>query len=239
MLDLPDVTLVAVYTVEHALTLEAVDDCTLQVRFGAVRLFTDERLDMQGPTGDDWKVIPTPRFTDLRAAGEFTTYEVPRHIRTSHALFIHWDSWVVDPGAWTPEFLGCDYVGAPWWYRDGLNVGNSGFCLRSRRLLAHLAANRDEFPLGSPEDHVLCREYRPRLTQFRWADDALAHRFAFERTRQPGVRSFGYHGMFNWPIVMTDEAIWARMARATPYAMRSPHYREMLAGMHNRWQAPQ
>ncbi len=27
----------------------------------------------------------------------FTTYEVPRYIKTSHVLFIQWDSWIVDP----------------------------------------------------------------------------------------------------------------------------------------------
>lgn len=227
MLDLSDVTLVAVYTVEHELTLAAVDDCMDHARFGTVRLFTDRDL------GRDTVVIP--RFADLRRAGEFTTYEVPKYIATSHALFIHWDSWVIDPAAWTDEFLACDYVGAPWWYADGLNVGNSGFCLRSKRLLDFLAAHPDEFPLRAPEDHVLCREYRPRLPQFRWADDALAHRFSFERTPRPCYPCFGYHGMFNWPAVMTDEQIWVRMARATPYALRSMHYREMLAGMHSRW----
>ena len=46
-------------------------------------------------------------------AGAFTTYEVPRYIRTSHAMFIHWDSWIVDPSMWRPQFLDCDYIGAP------------------------------------------------------------------------------------------------------------------------------
>ncbi len=230
MLHLPDVTLVAVYTVEHELTLAAVDECCRHAQFGAVRLFTDR------DQGRD--TILTPPFTGLRGAGEFTTYEVPKHIETSHALFIHWDSWVVDPAAWTDEFLACDYVGAPWWYRDGMNVGNSGFCLRSRRLLDFLAAHPDEFPLGSPEDHVLCREYRPRLPQFQWASDALAKQFSFERTPRPVGPCFGFHGMFNWPAVMTDDQIWARLARATPYVSRSSHYRELLGVMYNRWRQP-
>ena len=161
MLDLPDLTLVAIYTVAHELTEMAVAECTRHVRFGDVKLFTDRPLRSQG---DAIQIEP---FGDLRQAGAFTTYEVPRHIRTSHALFIQWDSWIVDPSMWRSQFLDCDYIGAPWWYRDGLNVGNSGFCIRSKALIDFLAAHPAEFPLASPEDHVLCRHYRSQLPQFK------------------------------------------------------------------------
>jgi hypothetical protein len=213
MLDLPDLTLVAVYTVAHELTEMAVAECTRHVRFGDVKLFTDRPLRSQG---DAIQIEP---FRDHTQAGIFTTYELPRYIKTSHILNVQWDSWIV-----------CDYVGAPWWYRDGLNVGNSGFCIRSKALIDFLAAHPAEFPLGSPEDHVLCRHYRPRLPQFKWADEALAHEFSFERTRAgPGARSFGFHGMFNWPYVLTDAQIEARIIRATGYVLGSQHCREMRA----------
>ena len=224
MLDLPDLTLVAVYTVCHELTEMAVAECTRHVRFGDVKLFTDRPLRSQS---DAIQIEP---FSDLMQAGAFTTYEVPRYIRTSHALFIHWDSWIIDPSMWRPQFLDCDYIGAPWWYRDGLNVGNSGFCIRSKALIDFLAAHPAEFPLAAPEDHVLCRHYRPQLPQFNWADEALAHEFSFERTRAgPGARSFGFHGMFNWPYVLTDAQIEARVVRATGYVLGSQHCREMGA----------
>ncbi len=160
---------------------------------------------------------------------QFTAYEVPRYIRTSHVLFIHWDSWIIDPSMWRPQFLECDYIGAPWWYRDGLNVGNSGFCIRSKALIEFLAAHPTEFPLAMPEDDVLCRQYRPRLPQFKWADEALAHQFSFERTRIPGAGSFGFHGMFNWPYVLTDVQIAERLLRASAYVLGSEHCREMQA----------
>jgi len=223
MLDLPDLTLVAIYTVAHELTEMAVAECTRHVRFGDVKLFTDRPLRSQG---DAVQIEP---FGDLMQAGIFTTYEVPRYIRTSHVLFIQWDSWIVDPSMWRPEFLECDYIGAPWWYRDGLNVGNSGFCIRSKALLDFLAAHPKEFPIGSPEDDVLCRQYRPRLPQFKWADEKLAAEFSFERTRIPGGRSFGFHGMFNWPYVLTDAQIAARLLRATGYVLGSQHCSEMQA----------
>jgi Protein of unknown function (DUF5672) len=223
MLNLPDLTLVAVYTVAHELTEMAVAECTRHVRFGDVKLFTDRPLRSQV---DGIQIEP---FANPMQAGTFMTYEVPRHIKTSHALFIQWDSWIVDPSMWRPQFLDCDYIGAPWWYRDGLNVGNSGFCIRSKALIDFLAAHPDEFPLALPEDEVLCRVYRPRLPQFKWANEALAHQFSFERTRVPGARSFGFHGMFNWPFVLTDAQIEARILRATGYVLKSQHCSEMRA----------
>ena len=225
MLDLPDLTLVAIYTVAHELTEMAVAECTRHVRFGDVKLFTDRPLRSQG---DAIQIEP---FGGLMQAGAFTTYEVPRHIRTSHALFIHWDSWIVDPSMWHPPFLECDYIGAPWWYRDGLNVGNSGFCIRSKALIDFLATHPVEFPLASPEDHVLCRHYRPQdsrnlsglmrrwPTNFRLSARALARALA----------SFGFHGVSNWPYVLTDAQIEARIVRATGYVLGSQHCREMRA----------
>jgi hypothetical protein len=218
MRELPDVTLVAVFTVCHELTLRAVDDCASRARFGAVRLFTDREIGRER--------IPAGPFASFDEAARFTTYEVPKHIETSHALFIHWDSWIVEPSMWRDDFLAYDYVGAPWWFSDGMNVGNSGFTIRSKRLIDFLAANEAQFPIGTPEDLVLCRTYRKRLPQFRWAPQALAHEFAFERTRAT-ERSFGFHGMFNWPFVLSDAEIDERMTLATPYVLQSAHYHEM------------
>ena len=101
-------------------------------------------------------------------------YHAPEHVETSHALTIQWDSGIVSPAQWSDEFLGCDYVGAPWgWHGDAHEVGNGGFSLRSRRLMQYVAEHRETFPLGHPEDDVLCRRYRPELERagFRWASE--------------------------------------------------------------------
>lgn len=228
-LDLPDVTLVAVFTVAHDLTLMAVDDCLRQAKFGDVKLFTDRDVGREA--------VRAGPFASLDEAGRFSTYTLPRHIDTSHILSIHWDSWIVQPEMWRDEYLQYDYVGAPWWYRDAYNVGNSGFCLRSKRLMDYIAANEAEFPMLMPEDLALCRVYQPRLPQFRWAPPALAHLFAFERTRVT-AKSFGFHGMFLWPDVLTDAEIEHRMKFATPYVVESGHYREMREIMKRRGPNP-
>src|ERR1700687_3454326 len=46
---------------------------------------------------------------------------------------------LITPAAWREEFLGCDYIGAQWfWHDDAMRVGNGGFSLRSRKLLLAL-----------------------------------------------------------------------------------------------------
>ena len=217
MLELPDVTLVSIATVCHELTTMAIEDCTSRVNFGDVQVYSDR---------DIW---PGTRhiepFVDLSKAGEFTTYELPYNIKTSHALFIHYDSWVLDADMWNSEYLKYDYIGAPWWYTDGFNVGNSGFCLRSVALMKFLAEHKDKFPMAMPEDDVLCRGYRSILPQFTWAPQELAQAFSFERVR-PAIdsRHFGFHGMFNWPFILGYDGLVKRMriAKVTPYLQRHP-----------------
>jgi Protein of unknown function (DUF5672) len=228
LLDLPDVTLVALFGIEHELTLMAVDECLKRVRFGDVKLFTDNSMGRRAVDA---------RWATVQEGARFATYAVPCYIKTSHTLWIHWDSWVLDERAWTDDFLRYDYVGAPWWFQTGNNVGNSGFTIRSKRLMEFIAANEAAFPIGSPEDIVLCREYAPRLPQFRWAPEALAHKFAFERVRREQF-TFGYHGLWNWVHVLTDMEIHQRLAKATPYAMSRVEYPELLALMAYRAQNP-
>jgi hypothetical protein len=128
--------------------------------------------------------------------------EVAPHVATSHALAIQWDSWVVDPGMWRKEFLEYDYIGAPWWYKDGMNVGNGGFCLRSTALMRFLRKHRDRFPCTNTlDDDLLCRKYRTALQEegFVWAPDNVALDFSFEVIRPvPDSRHFGFHASYNF-----------------------------------------
>lgn len=208
MLHLPDVTLVCPYTIAHRLHEMAAEECLRHAKFGDV---------LVGELSGDYV--------------RYFHYEMPKLIRTSHILMIQWDSWIINPNAWTDEFLNYDYVGAPWWYRDEYNVGNSGFCLRSKQLLEFIAQHPDEFPIGRPEDHILCREYQKRLPQFKWAPQELAWHFSFERTAAyPLNEVFGFHGVFNFPIVLKGDALADRLAlvRKEPYITSKPEWQELM-----------
>lgn len=221
-LQLRDVTLVAMDTVCSELTYLAVNDCMRQADFGDVKVFT-----IHGKK--DFGVSIEP-FASVEEAGEFQLYKMPDYVSTSHILFIEFDSWIIDPSMWRDEFL-CDYIGAPWWWKDQYNVGNSGFCIRSKELMLYLREHRDKFPMVMPEDHTLCRKYRPMLEpQFKWADEKTARDFSFERIR-PAIdsRHFGFHGIFNWPFVMSNVDFANRMeiARRTPYLQQDKRLQEL------------
>lgn len=235
-LHLPDVTLVAVDTVCHELIARAIADCLDAVQFGAVHIHTDDPAPF-ARLGIDGVFSAVAPFTSLDAVMAYLWYEVPRPIETSHALIIQWDSGIVSPAQWSPQFLACDYVGAPWgWHGDDHEVGNGGFSLRSRALMQYVAAHRDEFPLGDPEDDFLCRRYRPALERagFRWAPRDLALRFSFERTGFAGADGhFGYHGIFNWPRVFSFAALQERIALmlGNKYLNQPKHLGELLHAM--------
>jgi hypothetical protein len=235
-LHLPDVTLVVVDTVCQELAALAIKDCLDRAEFGALQIYTDDTAPF-AKLGMAAAVRPVRSLTSLDEVMDLIWYELPGQIATSHALLAQWDSGIVNPAQWSDEFLGYDYVGAPWgWHGDSHEVGNGGFSLRSRRLMQHIAEHREQFPLGNPEDDFLCRRYRSLLEQvgFRWAPMDVALRFSFERTGFSGLgRHFGYHGIFNWPRVFSLPALQERtmLALANKYLNQPQHLGELLYAM--------
>jgi hypothetical protein len=137
-----------------------------------------------------------------------------------------WDSWIINPAAWRPEFLEYDYIGAPWQHRlveehPDVAVGNGGFSLRSTAL-AHRCREFSR-PRLVPEDHLICFNHRKELEAegFRFAPIDVASEFAFE-TIAPEPRApmpFGFHGAFNWWRILSEEQVNERL-RLMPRHMR-------------------
>ena len=207
MLKLPDVTLVLIETREHDLAKLALEDCEAKAQFGDVLVFTDRVSQFQRA---DRRVIAVPDWPEKEGWSRCFWYDVPLHVRTSHVLGIQWDSWVVDPEIWHDEYMKYDYIGAPWWYNDGMNVGNGGFSLRSTKLCRFVRKHRDQFPcINALDDDLYCRKYRPSLEAqgFVWAPQQLAQDFAFECVRPDvNARHFGFHAAFNFDYGCGDEA---------------------------------
>jgi predicted O-methyltransferase YrrM len=219
-LRLPDVTLVMIDTQCHELARLAMEDSLRDVEFGDAVIFSDESIKVAGAR---W--VKVPKWPNIAKCSHFMWYELPDHIETKWAINIQWDSWIVDVDCWTDEFLQYDYVGAPWWYDDNLNVGN-GCALRSRSLMRFLQTNTEKFPLSvSQEDHLIGRVYRPALEQagFRWAPETLASRFSIECTRpSEDSRHFMFHDSFNFPFALKGERLAerVRLMRANPAIAR-------------------
>lgn len=231
-LHLPQVTLVLVETREHALALKAVEECVSKIDFGDVLILTDRPLEFSPLTlmGITPRIQTVDDWPDKIGWSRSWWHDVPPLLRTSHSLNIQWDSWVWKPELWTDEFLRYDYIGAPWWYKDGMNVGNGGFSLVSTTLKRYLYKHRREFPCTTDrDDDLLCRTYRPKLEEagFCWAPESVAHKFAFECSRlTESAEAFGFHGCFNFGEVLEHDKLVERvkLMLTSPYISNPDGY---------------
>lgn len=223
-----------VETREHELARLAVVDCLNACDFGDVLIITDKP--------EKFSIIPATKDVIFHQVEDWPTklgwsrswwFDVPLLLRTRQTLNIQWDSWICDASMWRDEFFEYDYIGAPWWYKDGKNVGNGGFSLVSTRLKRYVYDRRDQYPCDTAvDDDLLCRKYRPELEKagFVWAPEKVAYDFAFEGcTDGPPkkfTKHFGFHAMFNWGQVLTKERLEERVkiALQSPYIAKPDSY---------------
>ena len=225
-LQLPDVTLTAIDHAAHALTRRSLLKCLALADFADVVVCSDQDL------------LPGARLVrtevDSSMAANFVLwFELPKHIKSSHFLYAQWDSWVINPAAWSNSFLDYDYIGAPWERMGPWNVGNGGFSLRGRDMTNYA---RNKFTFYNPEDYGLCVYYRQILEDrgFRWPNADLAARFSAEERWPLDHIPFGFHGAYNFPVVMGPEEYDVVARMATPYVLNSrvwKHLQELLAFM--------
>ena len=215
-LHLPDVTLVMIETQSPELARLSMEDSMRDIEFGDALIFSDEQIAVAGTR---W--IKVPKWPNVAECTQFMWYQLPNYIKTKWAILIQWDSWIANADCWTEEFLNYDYIGAPWWYDDNLNVGN-GCGLRSLALMRFLQTNKERFPLSIyQEDHLIGRVYRPALEEqgFKWPSETLASQFSLECTRPSSdSRHFMFHDSFNFPSVLEGERLAERLRlmRANP-----------------------
>jgi len=219
--DLRDVTLVCVDTANHALALRALALSGRSLAFGRTLFLTDaipRGVDVPAPI----EVRAIAPLASRDAYSRFVLKSLLAHVETPHVLLIQWDGYVVNPAAFEPMFLECDYIGAKWfWYDDGMRVGNGGFSLRSRKLLIALQDAR--IALGDAEDTTIGRTFRPLLERehgIRYASEALADRFAFEAAYPAGM-PFGFHGLYNFCRVVPEPELAALAPQISDAIARS------------------
>lgn len=234
MLRLSDVTLFAIDCFTPEKTLLAMDYSTKWVEFGEVMLLTDTGRFSNLPETIGYKVPLTvihhiettrmvprqfaPHHPPFKADYEMAVMREPsEHVRTPFLIHMEWDSAIINPDAWDPDWLGYDFIGAPWpahhepgWPAcDGHtnNVGNGGFSLKSMKYARATRAATDKFKGDYGmycSDMWPCRTIRPWLEkQFgvKFAPDTVASRFSCENKIYSG--QFAFHGkhtaeMNNW-----------------------------------------
>jgi hypothetical protein len=179
-LRLPDVTLIGVDTSPERLQ-HALAECTAHIEFGAVRIVADAPI------------------ASAKDYSQWVCTELYKHVPTAYLLIFQWDGYVKNWKAWDDGWLAYDYIGATWHHADGMNVGNGGFSLRTRRLMEVVATDA-AITSYHPEDAQICRTYRPYLERehgIRFAPADVARRFSIEGHKQPNrthTTEFGFHG---------------------------------------------
>lgn len=162
MLDLKDVTLVAVTGRDFESHYQALEYSKRGINFGAVKLITSLPIN----NVDDWN--------------KAIIYDLRNFIDTEYCLLVQGDGFVVNPESWRDEFLDYDYIGAPWplptddySYRtpdgDIVRVGNGGTSLRSKKILNlpyELEFAWRSYFGNTHEDGFLCCHNRRLLQQF-------------------------------------------------------------------------
>jgi hypothetical protein len=211
MLNLENVTLVSVTSVNLEKTISALKYSMKNIKFGETLLLTDKNVSL-----NDIKTIKIETL-DYIAYSKFIVYELHKYINTDFALIIQNDGFVINPDKWDDKFLEYDYIGAPFpippshdniSYRDPfgnlIRVGNGGFSLRSKKILSLPTKlnlewkpyfgyyNEDGF-FAVHNKHI----FEDNGCKFSPVD--LAARFSIEKETPEtvGITSFGFHGKSN------------------------------------------
>jgi hypothetical protein len=202
LLHLENVTLLSANGTSNSdLSLAALEVSARQIRFGAIKLLAAVVPTRPIPSNIGFVIIPK---MDLQGYNKFSVKNFVKYVDTDYALIVQPDGFVLNPERWQSCFLDYDYIGAPW--PESLcgnfpkyRVGNSGFCLRSRRFLEQIARLR--YSPGSADDILFCRRQRQKLEDrgIRYATPKIAARFSIELPvpENPGAsirHVFGFHG---------------------------------------------
>lgn len=207
MVNLKNVTLIALTSVRIQETIKALEYSCKGIKFGKVKLASD--------------IIPsdlpdyiiheyTDKSSNIDEWNYNIIYNLPKHIDTEYCILIHDNGFIVNPEMWRDEFLDYDYIGAPWpmpsdnfSYRDIegniIRQGNS-VSLRSKKLLDipnDLKLEWKPFHGFTNEDGFICVNYRHKYLEngCKFADIDVAKYFSHESMIPEivGIKPFAFH----------------------------------------------
>jgi len=163
--------------------------CLALCEFGDVVLFSHALTRM--PT------VIIDKFESVHDWSRFALRDMPRHpFKTDFVLLVQWDSWILNPDAWTDGFFAYDYIGSH--NKGWKGGGNGGFSLRSSRLFSALRSGivpEDRIEL---EDELICHWFHQQFVDagVKFADRAASLRFAGQDgSSRMDRQAFGFHGI--------------------------------------------
>lgn len=218
MKSLPNVTLISYdNSATPEKTLKSLQYCQSLIQFADVVIVCNRKP--SGLNGEYLKIVPETGYFE---AMKWEVAGVVNHVQTDFALCIHHDGYIINPQAWRDEWLQYDFIGAPWPREPNgrhpgksnfpnRRVGNTGFCLKSRRFMERTAELENIFDTmhrlegtninwrGLGGDTFCCQYQRPVLEGFglKFAPVEVAADFSWEDNIEefPSGRpdAFGFH----------------------------------------------
>lgn len=202
MKELPTVTLIA-YDNSNCSekTADVLHYCAKFFKFASIRLVC--RLI---PRNSDGILLVHTFDAGYQAALRWEICGLDTHFATEHSLFVSRDGFIINPDKWTDDWLAYDMIGAPWPLRvlEGRatdRVGNTGFCLRSKKFATYCRMFAERYDKANmPADVFSCQHMRPEFEDrgIRYAPVGIAADFSYELDidEYPKGRSdaFGQHG---------------------------------------------
>ena len=207
-LQLPQVTLVAMTSVNIVETVKAMKYSMQGIDFGAA-VFISHRRPYCLPK--EITFSKTSKLTDIDCFNYKMVYELADHIPTEYAMIVHADGYIVHPEMWRDEFLDYDYIGSPWPYREDVisyrdskgqicRVGNS-VSIRSKRLMEYPQKASLKWEVMEDgffnEDTFLCCKHKNEMEEagMVWAPIEVAKYFAHEHPipEVQGITPFAFH----------------------------------------------
>ena len=219
-INLQNITLVTISSVEIELTLLSLVISNLNANFNRVLFFTSEEIDQSYlelfPQLEIIKIHPIKNLVEY---SRFIIKELNSFIETEFCLVTQGDGFIINPQLWSEEFLNYDYIGAPWRNQSHLvnsqgqtvdildlnknRVGNGGFSLRSKKLLEVCSKlDFDHTKTSSlSEDLIICQYFYEWFKDqgIKFAPLEVAIKFSFEQTIEEienfsWENTFGFHG---------------------------------------------
>jgi|APGre2960657373_1045057.scaffolds.fasta_scaffold122344_1 hypothetical protein len=234
MLNLSRVTLFAIDNTNRIEgTIKSLHTSMQVAKFGATKLVTSkEYIDKYSDELLQDGIVceeMVPSIANIDDYNYYILYELHRHIETDFVLISQDHAFIINPEAWTDEFLNYDYLGAPWPWRENsfvtpfgehIRSGNGGFSLRSKRLLEvpnkvnipfKVAEQADFYKMfgatNTNEDGNICVHNRHIFMEqgCKFPPVELAAKFSYESPvpENQGIIPFGFHN--NLPMGVSFE----------------------------------
>jgi hypothetical protein len=213
------VTLLGIDCVDIDRLILATEICLKDFEFEDVKLLTSLKSDYKG-------IVPIDPITSIEEYSKFVIEKLDDYVDTPLVLLIQYDGFILNPSAWSDEFLNYDYIGAPWlvrnshinklgWSKELLGqyvVGCGGFSMRSKKFISLCSelSKQGFFKRYDPEDVVLCvdnREYFEKC-DIKFAPVDVAKNFCYsaeDMEKYSWNDQFGFHGLW-----YTDISKWTR-----------------------------